>query len=87
METSRKDICVIVEGMDGRGRPVQRAVKMGYETILNGDFHSGFDIRGPVVSLCHDCGEPQFSSSSAEHTSTLQKHYSAEHDLAVAMLP
>lgn len=87
METSRKDICIVVEGLDGEGRPVPRAVKMGYETILNGDPYSGFDIRGPVVSLCHDCGEPQFSNSSADHTSTVQRHYSQAHGRSVAMLP
>lgn len=75
-----------VWGEDWEGNRTIRPLRPGYETVLRGKTGQQFDVRGPVVSMCRDCEEILLSAVSAEHTSTIQHHYSEAHDYVPGML-
>jgi hypothetical protein len=84
---TRRDVCVIVAGEDWNGTPVPRALDNQRVLVLRGVFGEGYDLNGPHVAMCPECGELAWGRAGHGVTRELQRHYGTAHGYTPALLP
>jgi hypothetical protein len=84
---TRDDVAVIVPGEDWTGAPVPRALDNRRVLVLRGAFGEGFDLSGPHVGMCRECGELAWGRAGHGVTREMQRHYGAAHGYTPGLLP
>lgn len=80
------DVAVIVGGADRHGHPAPRALRPGWSAVLAALPGERFDVRGPHVTACAECGELIWTDTEVV-LAPLQRHYSDAHGHTPALLP
>lgn len=84
-DSSIPDDITIVWGQDWDGNPAPRAVPPGMGVCLIGKFGEGFDVRGPQVSACGECGELIMQTGGG--VKPMQDHLWQAHQISAPVLP